>query len=121
MDATCSLCGVGCESRIHFIVEYSRLQPVRHKRIMHLNSTLFRLLLENSSVSVDLYTNNSKKLTQIILDCSKYVTGGLLKLIKYFIRKMEHISRNVRYDLHDTRNEIFGLKLLNRKKLSISH
>ena len=113
IDATCTLCGVGCESRMHFIVECSRLQPVRHKHILNLKSTL---MSENSSVSVDLYTNNSEKLTQIILDCSKYGAGGLLKLSKDSITKIEHISRNLCYDLHKTRNELLGLKLLNRNK-----
>ena len=53
---------------------------------------------ENSSVSVDLYTNYSEKLAQIILDCSKYGAGGLLKLSKDSITKIEYISRNLCYD-----------------------
>ena len=77
VDATCTLCGVEHESRLHFLVECSRLQPLRHKDISNLKSIL---QLENSKSKVELYASDLEKLTQIILDCSVYRARGLLNL-----------------------------------------
>ena len=107
VDATCTLCGVEHESRLHFLVECSRLQPVRHKHILNLKSIL---QLENSKSKVELYTSDLEKLTQIILDCSVYGARGLLNLSVDSIANIERTSRNLCYDLHKNRNEILGLK-----------
>ena len=64
VDATCTLCGVEHESRLHFLVECSRLQPVRHRHISNLKSIL---QLENSKSTLELYTSDQEILTQIII------------------------------------------------------
>lgn len=107
VDATCTLCGVEHTSRMHFLVECSRLQPVRLRHVMNLKSFLQS---ENSNATAELYTNNPEKLTQIILDCSKYGARGLLNLTADSITNIERVSRNLCYDLHKNRNEILGLK-----------
>ena len=81
---------------------------MRHRHISNLKSIL---QLENSKSTVELYTSDLEKLTQIILDCSEYGARGLLNLSTESIANIEHISRNLCYNIHTNRNEILGLKI----------
>ena len=106
IDATCALCRDGHESRVHFLVVWSRLQFVRQIYIACLKGILY---LENSEIIADSYISDPEKLTQIILDCSVYGARGVLKLGKETVMNIERLSRNLCYALHKCRSELLCL------------
>ena len=104
----CLLCGVGAETRTHFIAGCSRLEHIRVKFIEQLITILNR---KNPLNVISEVLLDQDKLVELILDCSFTVVRGLLQLDERMVLDIENISRNLCYSLHQKRSEILGLRL----------
>ena len=77
VDDTCALCVTNAESRQHFLVEYSRLENVRHR----FRSQIIEILLQNNSENcVQSYISDKESLTELLMYSSVCGAKGSLIL-----------------------------------------
>ena len=100
--------GEGAETRAHFIAGCSRLEAVRMIFKAQLNTILSR---KNPLNVVNEVLSNPNRLVELILDRSVTVNRQTLKLDEDVTRKVEQLSRNMCYSLHQKHCEILGLIL----------
>ena len=97
---TCLLCKTHSEDTAHFILKCSALHTIRKKHLQ----TLWQILVKQENLEVArTICDDENLLLQCLLDCSNPCVMDLFSADTKIVPHIEEISRNMIFDLHNTR------------------
>ena len=101
---TCLLCKVAPEDLKHFLLDCSRLQPVRSTYIHDIEQILLRVVPDHAAQLL----TNKERLCCVIMDCTILADAVSGDLWEGLINDMEVVSRNLCFALHLKRTTLLS-------------